>query len=142
VLDGDQGRIFTLTNTQDASGGSIGVFTVRLPFFLDFENIKEYELEIQVTDSSGLTDTAKMSIRVDNVNESPEFARGFYGRVKEIAATGQTFGEYAVGFDPDEVKIGPVTMDWWGESTARSCVERPSRTPRRTWCCLSAARTS
>jgi hypothetical protein len=36
VLGGDPGRIFTL-NSQT------GVFTVRLPMFLDFENIKEYE---------------------------------------------------------------------------------------------------
>ena len=126
VLGGDPGRIFTLTNTKDASGGDIGVFTVRLPFFLDFENIKEYELEIQVTEATGLTAKAKMSIRVDNVNESPEFARGFYGRVKEIASTGQTFGEHAKGFDPDEVQIGPSVMDWWADATAHSCVERPS----------------
>ena len=120
VLGGDPGRIFTLDPDR-------GVFTVRLPMFLDYENIKEFELAMRVTDSTGLTAEAQMSIRIDNVNETPEFVRGFGGRVKENAWTGQMFGEYAKGFDPDDVKIGPSIMDWWGSSTARSCVERPSR---------------
>jgi hypothetical protein len=119
VLGGDPGRIFTL-NSQT------GVFTVRLPMFLDFENIKEYELAMRVTDADGLSEEAQMSITIKNVNEHPNFVRGFYGRVKEIAWTGQRFGEYAKAYDPDFVTIGPAIIDWWGSATKTKCVERPS----------------
>ena len=56
VLSGDPGRIFTLDTAT-------GVFTVRLPMFLDFENIIEYELGIRVTDSA--VHVLFHSIRID-----------------------------------------------------------------------------
>jgi hypothetical protein len=120
VLGGDPGRIFTLDPLA-------GTFTVRLPMFLDYEYITEYELSLRVTDADGLSATAKMSITIANVNESPTFVRGFYGRVKETAWTGQRFGEYVKGYDPDFVVLGPSIMDWWGSHDVKhSCVERPS----------------
>jgi hypothetical protein len=119
VEAGDTGRVFDLDEVT-------GVFSVRLPFFVDFEMTKEYEVTVRATDPEGLWSEVKVSIRIDDVNENPEFARSFYTRVKETANQGTVFGETIVGYDPDDQKIGPKTMDWWRDVKSSNCVERPS----------------
>ena len=119
VTAGDTGRVFSLDKYT-------GVFSVRLPFFVDFEMTKEYEVTVRATDPEGLFSEVKVSLRIDDVNENPEFARDFYTRVKETANQGTIFGETIIGYDPDDQKIGPVTMDWWKDSTSSNCVERPA----------------
>ena len=57
----------------DADSGEI-----TLTGALDYETATSHTFTIQVEDSGGLTDTAEITINVENVNEAPEFAQDSY----------------------------------------------------------------
>ena len=57
----------------DADSGEI-----TLTGALDYETATSHTFTIQVEDSGGLTDTAEITINVENVNEAPEFAQETY----------------------------------------------------------------
>lgn len=75
VSDPDAGdtRNFTITggtgNTAFAINNNTGVITVANSSFLDFETTPSFTLDLQVTDAGGLSDTAKITINLNDVNE-------------------------------------------------------------------------
>ncbi|MEJ2746306.1 MAG: Ig-like domain-containing protein [Anaerolineae bacterium] len=63
ITAGDPGGVFEINPLT-------GEITVPNGSLLNFENTPSYTLTVQVTDSSGLTDTATITINVINVNEA------------------------------------------------------------------------
>lgn len=63
ILTGDPAGVFTINNA--------GVIAVADNSTLDFETTPSYSLDVEVTDSGGLTDTAVMTINVLDANDAP-----------------------------------------------------------------------
>ncbi|SHK48895.1 Metallo-peptidase family M12 [Rubritalea squalenifaciens DSM 18772] len=78
----------------DASTGEI-----TLVGELDYESATHYALTVEAKDTTGLTDSATVSINVTNQNEVPAIA-GFSVNISEDAAVGTSLGA-VVGADPD-----------------------------------------
>ena len=78
IIAGNAGGEFAI----DAGTGAITTTTA-----LDYETASQYVLTVEVTDSGLLTDTATITVNVNNVNEAP-VANDTSGSVAEDAAVG------------------------------------------------------
>lgn len=75
--DQDAGQTHTFAITGGNSGGTFtihstsGVISVASSALLDFETTPSFSLTVEVTDNSGLADTASITINLTDVNEAP-----------------------------------------------------------------------
>ena len=94
-----------------SSGNSAGIFAINKltgeitvavggGSQLDYETTTSYDLDVQVTDSSGLTDTATITINVTNANEAPTDIALDNSSVVEHRPIGTVVGNFSTT-DPD-----------------------------------------
>ncbi len=79
-----------------------GEITVKADSTIDYETKNEYTVTVVVTDKFGYTDTATVTIKVNDVNETPDVPDQTI-TVKEDAAVGSDIGKI-VASDPDTAK--------------------------------------
>ena len=91
VLSGSGKELFEISST--------GVITVKEGAVLDFESKDSYSLEVKVQDGGGLSDTATVTINIEDVNEAPNIAdQGF--SIEENSPAGTVVG-IVIASDPD-----------------------------------------
>jgi VCBS repeat-containing protein len=103
--DPDAGDALTFTLTDDADGRFVidahtGVIRLAEGAALDFENMMQHDIEVEVTDAGGLKATQSFTIALTNVNEQPVMQALSSNEVIEGAADGTVIG-IASAFDPD-----------------------------------------
>ena len=80
--DADAGDVLTYSIIAGNDAGLFGIDSatgaLHLAGTLDYETATSHTITIQVEDSGGLTDTATVTINVENANEAPEFAQTSY----------------------------------------------------------------
>eukprot|EP00051_Salpingoeca_urceolata_P025110 m.445779 g.445779 ORF g.445779 m.445779 type:complete len:6907 (-) comp20305_c8_seq21:164-20884(-) len=108
MLDtGGHDATFQLANTNGQ-----GIVTIASPSLLDFENIDEYTLSVQVADGGtpSKTSTATIVLDIKDVNDNaPEFVEDEYSvRISETTAIG-TVIEAVTALDEDSGEFGRVT---------------------------------
>ncbi len=85
ILAGDQNQVFTMDSTM-------GILSVNNSAQLDYESVKIYELAISVVDEYDQIATAKVTINVLNVDESPVDGLVLYynldGTAKDLGSYG------------------------------------------------------
>ena len=96
LLGGSGSGLFTL----DADTGEIRIAT---GISLDFEALSNYSLQIGVTDAEGLSDSATITVGINDVNEAPTLIS--YGgadsvQLQAAEGYGQTVGQFTAT-DPD-----------------------------------------
>ncbi|HRQ41732.1 MAG TPA: cadherin domain-containing protein [Chloroflexota bacterium] len=104
ILSGDPDGVFSIN--------SAGVIAVANNSTLDFETTPSYSLDVQVTDSGALTDTAVMTINVLDANDPPiindedlDVSPGAIQETEMITLTGSFT-------DQDSGDAHTVTIDW------------------------------
>jgi hypothetical protein len=107
ATDPDQGDALTY-RAVGGSGSSVfevdaasGAVRLRAGVSLDFETTPSYVLDVEVTDSAGLSATGSVTIQVTNANEAPSLAAGQVLQVAESAVGGHVLGSL-VASDPDQ----------------------------------------
>ncbi|GAA5497576.1 hypothetical protein Rhal01_03772 [Rubritalea halochordaticola] len=98
--DGDVSS-YAITAGNEAGKFSLDAATgeISLVGELDYETASQYVLTVEAADTTGLTDSATVTINVTNENEVP-FLAGFNATVTEDAVVGTIIGS-VVGTDPD-----------------------------------------
>ena len=76
VLSGSGKELFEISST--------GVITVKEGAVLDYESKDSYSLEVKVQDGGGLSDTATITVRLVDVNESPSIANQTFSVKEDI----------------------------------------------------------
>lgn len=110
--DPDAGETFTYTITGGNPGPTFnidpdtGIITVASTADLDFETTPTYNLTVQVEDSGGatgnpLTDTATITVNLDDVNEAPTVDPATFD-VDEDEADGADVGTPVTATDPED----------------------------------------
>ncbi|NJP07483.1 MAG: tandem-95 repeat protein, partial [Chloroflexaceae bacterium] len=122
-IDGNIGVIdaMTYTITEGNTGGTFAItdinqfsaqITVADSTKLDFETTPVYTLTVQVTDSGGLSDTATITITVDDANDAPVFTS-----TPVTAATEDVSYTYSITTDDvdasDTLTITALTLPSW-----------------------------
>lgn len=94
ITSGNTGGAFAIDNS--------GNITVANPGSLDFESNPTFTLTVQVADNKGASDTATITVNLQNANPStPSDANGANNSVQEGAANGSTVGITASSSDPN-----------------------------------------
>ncbi|KAF6720308.1 Cadherin-6 [Oryzias melastigma] len=111
IISGDSMDVFDISTDKNTQNG---IITVKKP--LDYEKKSSHTIGIQVQNSQKdhgfmLTkskDTATVQIRVEDVDEPPQFSKDHYlMEVKEDAAVGTAVGSVSAT-DPDQVRRGVI----------------------------------
>jgi len=97
IVDGSGQVVFEIEQTT-------GVIRVLDGTLLDYETTTQFELTVEVTDSSGLSDQATVTLQLADVNEAPVIDVSLLG-VVENAAAGTVVGTATVS-DPDAADAG------------------------------------
>ncbi len=97
IISGNENGIFSL-NTS-------GTLSVVIPDSLNYEETTEYNFVVKVTDNTSLTDTATVTVMVDNVNEPPYFTSQDTFYVDENSPYQTVVGKVE-GSDPDGDNVG------------------------------------
>ena len=102
--DGDA-LSYTLAGNDASSfaiNGSSGQIHVGRGASLDHETKDSYSVTVTATDTSDATDTVKVNIAVNNINEAPQFGAASVSRViDENSAPGTNLGSPVTAIDPD-----------------------------------------
>jgi VCBS repeat-containing protein len=103
--DPDTGERLTYSLTEDAGGRfaidpDSGRLTVADGTRLDFEGTPSFALAVGVTDRGGLSDSATVTVKLNDVNEAPSDIAMTGGKVAEQAAAGTAVGKVSAS-DPD-----------------------------------------
>jgi len=105
ATDPDAGDMLTYSITGGNTGGAFaidtgtGEITVANGAVLDFETTPSFALTVEVTDSGGLTDTASVTINVNDVNEGPTAGNASFS-LPENSPIGTSVGT-VLATDPD-----------------------------------------
>ena len=84
---------------------------------LDHETTASYSLTLTVRDSGALTDTASVSVTVNDLNERPSFAEsGYTGYILDMSVAGTPVGNPIVATDPDDQDTVRYTLSGSGAS--------------------------
>lgn len=106
--DGDTNDSHTFAITGGSGQGvfnidSVGKITVANGAQLNFEGVNSYNMTVEIEDEGGLTDTALITVNVQNVNEDPILNNQEF-TISEGAANGSVVGT-VVATDPEGLAL-------------------------------------
>ncbi|WP_420631211.1 cadherin domain-containing protein [Candidatus Leptofilum sp.] len=112
-LDAGDSLTYTITGGNFGSPFAVdsgnGAITVDSPTPLDFETNETLTFTVEITDMGMLTDTAVITINVQNVNEPPTLNDDSFS-LPENSANGTAVGTVTAS-DPDAADAGNLTFD-------------------------------
>lgn len=71
-LKNEQKRTYTVADNKYVEVTEDGEILVKDSTLFDYEKIKEFVIDVTVTDTAGLSSTSKVTITINDVNEAPE----------------------------------------------------------------------
>ena len=100
--DGDVLR-YSLTGTGSNRFRVSGTGQISTAAVLDHESSDSYVLTLTATDSAGLTDSATVTVNVNDLNERPVFPSSSYNRyILDMSMAGVPVGDPIAAADPDD----------------------------------------
>ena len=109
-VDADDPLTYSIIGGE-GGGNDSGLFAINedgeitLTGALDYETATTHTLSVQVEDSAGLTDTATVTINVENVTEAPTFAQETY---TATIARGAESGDIITNIAAEDANVAPV----------------------------------